>query len=129
MSQYIMDFAPKPSPVASCWLQASEPNNQDDQNEHIHNGETPVFKSNILNSLYDLVHSQEIKNLSTTNEIYMALYKPIMAVIKNKVALEESYNWVDFDSVLKHYYDHKHEYVNMNIDESMCFSLFMNVHH
>jgi hypothetical protein len=105
-------------------MHTNKQNEQNKQDRH-----TPPFKTNMLNSLYDIVHSQEIKKLTTTHDIYMALYKPIMAVVKNKVALEESYSWKDFDSVLKHHFSHHHEYINMNIDESMCFSLFMNIHH
>ena len=86
--------------------------------------------SNILQSLYDLVHSDDVRQLKHTHHIKNALYKPIMAVLQNDAALSEAKNWKAFLDVIKH-----HENINyrsyelMDKDESMCMSLYMYIHY
>jgi hypothetical protein len=87
------------------------------------------FNSNILQSLYNLVHTIEVANLNNTNDVFNCLYIPIRSVLDNPAALQESRDWDAFQTVIKHHENNFHEYKLMPKDVSMCMSLFMNIYH
>ena len=86
------------------------------------------FSSNRLQSLYDIVNSDHVRQMKNTNDIKNALYEPIMAVLQNDAALDEARNWKMFYSVIRHYEDVNYrEYQLMDRETSMCMSLYMYV--
>jgi hypothetical protein len=87
------------------------------------------FNNFKVQALYDISHSSYVANLKNTTDIKHALLPLIKYVIDDKEAYTEAREWNEFSPVVAHVEKEKKEFIRMNYEESMCFSLFMYIYH
>jgi hypothetical protein len=96
--------------------------------------ETYNFKNQILMRLYETVNSSIVANIKTVDAIHAVLYPYIRAVIDDKEAYEEgiSSGWQPFKAIKDHvegYNTGYKDFLRMDQNTSMSFSLFMYIYH
>jgi hypothetical protein len=88
-----------------------------------------MFKNIILQRLDNVVNSSLISNLTKINDICDILYPYVSAVIDNVDAYEESKTSNIYKCIGQHVEKCKPQFIKMNLNDSMCFSIYMNVYH
>jgi hypothetical protein len=91
--------------------------------------QTHTFNNNILQRLHEVANSTVVANLKTATEICNILYPYVREVIDDPYAYEESKTSPIYKSISKHVESGLPEFKRMNLDTSMCFTLYMNIYH
>jgi len=88
------------------------------------------FDNECVQTLYDKIHSYEVSQLKTTNEIHNALIADILNVINNKDGYKEACTkWQAFVSISEHIVYNQSTFKQMDFYTSMCFTLWMYIYH
>ena len=110
-------------------------NNNNINNNHIfeNNGRifqnNHIFENNRVQSLYNILYSEETRNLKTTTEIYNVLFPSIKSVLEDSNAYIEAKQSNEFTCIFDHFEKEEQDFKLLNINESMCVSLWMGVYH
>jgi hypothetical protein len=87
------------------------------------------FSSNILTQLNDIINSPIVANLKTPNDIRDVVYPYVRAVIDYASAYEESKTSYVYKYIGEHIESNMPHYKLMDLNTSMCFTLYMCVYH
>lgn len=89
-----------------------------------------VFEHQSVQDLYKKATSKEFANLVVPNAIRNYILPSINAVTENKSAYEETVTkWWQFSTVKKHLDTEKPQIENLDLNTSMCTSLWMYIYH
>jgi hypothetical protein len=89
-----------------------------------------VFVHEAAQALYNKANSNEFANLQVPNDMRDYIQPFINAVIENKLAYEETVTkWWQFSTVKKHLDTEKPQIENLDLNTSMCTSLWMYIYH
>ncbi len=91
---------------------------------------TQVFENKEVTDCYNLVYSKAVASLQIPNEIADALHDSIMSIVNSPAAYAEAKEkWYAFNCIPRHLEDNDIIFKLMSFKTSMCFSLYMYVHH
>ena len=90
---------------------------------------THKFTNSFLQRLHEIVNSSTVANLKTTSDIYNVLYPYVRAVIDNPAAYEESKTSSIYKCISQHIETKISTYERMDLNVSMCFTLYMYIYH
>ena len=88
-----------------------------------------IFTNSFLQRLNEVANSQSVANLKTTSDIYNVLYPYVRAVIDNPDAYEESKTSSIYKCISEHHETKISTYERMDLNVSMCFTLYMYIYH
>jgi hypothetical protein len=87
------------------------------------------FKNRNLQYLHNMLNTPLVANLKNTDDIRNVLYPYVRWVINDPEAYEESKHANIYRTISEHIETNQSVYVRMDLDTSMCFTLFMNTYH
>jgi hypothetical protein len=87
------------------------------------------FNSDILQRLHYVLNTPLVANLKNTDDICIVIYPYVREVIENRQAYEESKKSYLYKTISEHIESNRPVYVRMDLNVSMCFTLFMNTYH
>ena len=102
---------------------------QFDYNKFYNLDNNHIFCNVVLQKLYDTLYSTEVSMMKNTTEIFYVLHPLILDVINNIIAYDELRQYNIFTPIVEHIEYDKKYFKNMDLDESMCFAMWMNVYH
>ena len=91
--------------------------------------ELHTFKNNILQLLHEVLNSKLVANLKTPTDICNVIYPYVRAVIDDSSAYEESKTSYIYKCISVHFESGIPEYKRMDLETSMCFTLYMYIYH
>jgi hypothetical protein len=87
--------------------------------------QTHTFKNPILQKLHEVINTPLVANLKTTEEITLVLYPYVRDVINNDEAYDEAKTSNIYINIYHHVESQEPLYKRMDLNTSMCFTLFM----
>ena len=87
------------------------------------------FKNDSVKNLYNKLHSYEVSQLETTNQIKEILYPYIKNVIDDNEAYKEAINFYEFQPIKTHIEDGEKYFINLDLETSLSVLLFLYVYH
>lgn len=87
------------------------------------------FKNDSVQNLYNTLHSYEVSQLETVEEIKEILYPYVQKIIDDKNAYEEAINFNEFTSIKTHIEDGEKYFKNLDLETSLSFLLFLFIYH
>ena len=89
----------------------------------------PVFSNKLVKDLYDRAHSSEVAHIDYIPDIVAALLPYINQVINDPNAYAEAKTWNEFYYVAQQIETGHKQFLRMDPESSMCFALWMSIHH
>ena len=91
--------------------------------------DTEIFSFNALKQLDEVIKSSTVANLKTANDIHDVIYPYVRAVIDDVDAYEESKTSYIYKCISLHIESGESVYNRMDLETSMCFTLYMYIYH
>lgn len=87
------------------------------------------FQHHSVNNLYNKLHSYEVSQFETFDQIKNALYPYVQNVINDNKAYEEAIKFYEFKPLKTHIKDRIKDFVNLDLISSMIVSIWFYVYH
>jgi len=99
-------------------------------NELDYNIELPFFSNEIVNELYTIIHSPQVRDMTTINQIRITLSPFVTSVIENSEAHNIALQyWRAYEIVIQQHLNNQCVFENLGYLGSICYSLWCFIYH
>lgn len=89
----------------------------------------PQFKNQSVKNLYDVLHTSEVANFETVEQITEKVYPYIEIILADENAYTEASQFRNFYPIVTHIENQQKTFVQLDMNSSLCFELFCYIYH
>ena len=87
------------------------------------------FKNHSVKELYDVLHTSQVADLQTTEQITEKIFPYVQAIVADENAYDEANEYKCFYPIVTHINHNRKTFVQLDMNSSLCFELWCYVYH